>query len=358
MLILAGILLIISNYLYIPYEYIEDKSPGIEYDDLRIKLNLDKENYTFGETINASIKIINNNEVNITSNLIFYITSLDWENLVKSTKSQRTVLFYDETLVTVDAYSEKTVIKNYIIPMDVSSDFRFESYVSFVNKGDGKFFDVKPLFDVVVDFPKDVDIYEIFNVSLEVINNCDEDINNIIINFKVLKGNNLIKSFMESVDKLFGGSSVILNWSLFIEDDYDYKLRFDIDSDDGGNDVFIYWFEVWDFYQISVDVNISSLIVETGSTLNVSSIISNIGYKPLYNLEVELWLPLYSVFPTSDPLIKNIDVLHPEIPVVINWTLNVNKTGNYVVFVTAIDESKNCVGEGAADIQVVDELSY
>jgi len=46
------------------------------------------------------------------------------------------------------------------------------------------------------------------------------------------------------------------------------------------------------------------------------------------------------------------------IPVVINWTLNVNKTGNYVVFVTAIDESKNCVGEGAADIQVVDELSY
>jgi hypothetical protein len=365
LLILAGILLIISNYSYVPDKYIEDNTlnngdsnGSFEFDNLSIELNLDKDNYTIGETITASIKILNNNESNVTSNLVFDIMSYDLGKMVKTTESQWIVMFYDEILVTVDAYSEKTVIKNYDIPMDVSTEFLFTSDVSFANKVDSKVFDVKPLFDVVVDFPKDVDIYEIFNVSLEIINNCDEGINNITVDFKVLKGH-IVESFMETIDSLFGNSSAIFNWSLFLEDDDWYKLRFDVDSDNGGNDVLIHSMEVWDFNQIVIDlVSLSDLYVAKGSIFNVSSIIVNYGYKPLYNVEIELKIPPNSGLNTTDSFIKNINNLHPEIHEIVNWTFNSSKTGNYLIWITVIDESKKYFQEDGVLIQVVDELSY
>ena len=357
LLILTGILLIINNYLYVPHNYIEDKSLGIESDDLSIELNFDKENYTIGESINASIKIINNNEVNITSNLIFHIVSHDLENIVKSTESQWIALFRDETLVTVNAYSEKTIFKNYDIPMYISTESLFVSSVSFVNKVDSMDFDVKPLFDVVVDFPKDVDVDELFNVSFEVINNCDEEIKNITVDFKVLDGRIAVESFMESIDTLSVGSSVIFNWTLFFEDDDWFKVRFDIDSDNGGNDVIIRSINVWDSYSLYIDITLSTLIVEKGGAFNVSSSIYYIGYKPLYNVEVEIEIPLDSGLNTSDPLIKTIDILHPRIQEMVNWTIKTNKTGSFEIYISVIDELTNSYGGDGEEIQVVDELA-
>jgi hypothetical protein len=323
-----------SNLYYPPpvYELTND-------DDLIINISLDKDVYSIGEILTAEITITNNQDSPISKILNFYINSSDMRNASKSVYGKRTTIYSTEQEINIDPNSEIKVFETFPLPMNISTQITYYVHGSIENIGDTDFFDLKPLFDIELTYPHEIDANQTFPVLLEITNIGYFVIHNFTTNFSIYYGPYKIKSYETIIDVIEVDASESLEWEISFEVSDDYILRFEFSSENAGDDVYFAPIYIWHPYQLLVE-NEKPKTILNGETFIVYSNLTNTGYKPIYNIRMELVItPEIGLEIVSSPLII-IDLLEPNEMITVEWEINAEQAGTYSWVVTAEDEEE------------------